>query len=131
MLEPSLSPVFSRAVHWPGAASVSNPLAVTKAYAARFTQLGLHTKPFRIDPAPGGKGFEVHARLLQDAQLRDIIGDTDPEQALRTALRDAKQIFETGEVLRATPRPHGDRPKTLFGSAVDTAEDHAKGGGVL
>jgi D-lysine oxidase len=39
-LEPSLSPVFRHAVHWPGAASVSNPLAVTKAYAARFTQLG-------------------------------------------------------------------------------------------
>jgi D-amino-acid dehydrogenase len=39
-LEPSLSPVFRHAVHWPGAASVSNPLAVTKAYAARFTALG-------------------------------------------------------------------------------------------
>ena len=39
-LEPSLSPVFRRGVHWPGAASVSNPLAVTKAYAARFTALG-------------------------------------------------------------------------------------------
>jgi len=39
-LEPSLSPVFRHAVHWPEAASVSNPLAVTKAYAARFTQLG-------------------------------------------------------------------------------------------
>jgi D-amino-acid dehydrogenase len=39
-LEPSLSPVFRHGVHWPEAASVSNPLAVTKAYAARFTQLG-------------------------------------------------------------------------------------------
>jgi D-amino-acid dehydrogenase len=39
-LEPSLAPVFSHAVHWPNAASVSNPLAVTKAYAARFTTLG-------------------------------------------------------------------------------------------
>ncbi len=39
-LEPSLSPVFSRAVHWPGAASVSNPSAVTKAYAERFTERG-------------------------------------------------------------------------------------------
>jgi D-amino-acid dehydrogenase len=39
-LEPSLSPVFQRAVHWPGAASVSNPLAVTRAYAARFRALG-------------------------------------------------------------------------------------------
>jgi D-amino-acid dehydrogenase len=39
-LEPSLNPVFKQAVHWPDAASVSNPLAVTKAYAARFTALG-------------------------------------------------------------------------------------------
>jgi D-amino-acid dehydrogenase len=39
-LEPSLNPVFAHAVHWPDAATVSNPLAVTKAYAARFTALG-------------------------------------------------------------------------------------------
>jgi D-amino-acid dehydrogenase len=39
-LEPSLSPVFHRAVHWPGTASVSNPLGVTRAYAARFRALG-------------------------------------------------------------------------------------------
>lgn len=47
------------------------------------------------------------------------------------ALRDAKQLFETGEILRATPRPHGHRPTTLFGAAVDKAEDEAKGEGVL
>jgi D-amino-acid dehydrogenase len=39
-LEPHLAPVFRHAVHWPDAASVSNPLAVTKAYAARLTALG-------------------------------------------------------------------------------------------
>ena len=39
-LEPSLLPVFRHGVHWPEAASVSNPLAVTKAYAARFAALG-------------------------------------------------------------------------------------------
>ena len=39
-LEPSLAPVFRHAVWWPDAASVSNPLAVTQAYAARFTALG-------------------------------------------------------------------------------------------
>jgi D-lysine oxidase len=39
-LEPSLNPVFAHAVFWPQAASVSNPLAVTRAYAARFTTLG-------------------------------------------------------------------------------------------
>jgi D-amino-acid dehydrogenase len=39
-LEPSLSPVFAHAVYWPQAASVSNPLGVTRAYAARFAALG-------------------------------------------------------------------------------------------
>ena len=39
-LEPSLNPVFKRAVFWPKAASLSDPLAVTRAYAARFTKLG-------------------------------------------------------------------------------------------
>lgn len=39
-LEPSLNPVFAHGVFWPQAASVSNPLAVTRAYAARFTTLG-------------------------------------------------------------------------------------------
>lgn len=39
-LEPSLAPVFRHAVHWSGAVSVSNPLAVTRAYAARYAALG-------------------------------------------------------------------------------------------
>jgi len=39
-LEPSLQPAFRRAVFWPQAASVSNPLGVTRAYAARFAALG-------------------------------------------------------------------------------------------
>ena len=39
-LEPALHPVFAHAVFWPQAASVSNPLGVTRAYAARFAALG-------------------------------------------------------------------------------------------
>ena len=39
-LEPSLAPVFHRAVFWEGTVSVSNPLAVTQAYAGHFTALG-------------------------------------------------------------------------------------------
>ncbi len=38
-LEPSLAPRFRRAVLWPQAASLSNPLAVTRAYAKRFASL--------------------------------------------------------------------------------------------
>jgi len=40
VLEPSLHPVFQHAVFWPQAASLSDPLAVTRAYAARFAALG-------------------------------------------------------------------------------------------
>jgi D-amino-acid dehydrogenase len=39
-LEPSLNPIFAKAVFWPKAASLSDPLAVTRAYAARFRALG-------------------------------------------------------------------------------------------
>ncbi|HZL41026.1 MAG TPA: FAD-binding oxidoreductase [Pseudolabrys sp.] len=39
-LEPSLNPVFAKGVYWPKAASLSDPLAVTRAYAARFRALG-------------------------------------------------------------------------------------------
>ena len=39
-LEPSLAPVFRHLVHWESVASVSNPLAETRAFAARFAALG-------------------------------------------------------------------------------------------
>ncbi|HEY7247507.1 MAG TPA: FAD-binding oxidoreductase [Xanthobacteraceae bacterium] len=39
-LEPSLSPVFRHAMLWEGAASLTDPLAVTRAYASRFAELG-------------------------------------------------------------------------------------------
>jgi len=39
-LEPSLRPAFEHAVFWPEVASISNPLAVTQAYARRFSALG-------------------------------------------------------------------------------------------
>jgi D-amino-acid dehydrogenase len=39
-LEPSLAPVFSHGVFWRDAASINNPLGVTRAYVARFSALG-------------------------------------------------------------------------------------------
>jgi D-amino-acid dehydrogenase len=38
-LEPSLAPAFRHAIFLPEAASITNPLALTRAYAARFTAL--------------------------------------------------------------------------------------------
>lgn len=64
-LEPSLQPVFRHAVHWESTASISNPLAVTQAYARRLGELGgialvgdartLHRSSglWRIDTASG------------------------------------------------------------------------------
>ncbi len=82
----------------------------------------------RVQPAPGDKGFEVHARVREGT---DLPGEKDAPRKLRQALRDAKQVFETGEILRVKPRPHGERPPTLLGGAVDKAEADAKGEGVL
>jgi D-amino-acid dehydrogenase len=56
-LEPSLAPVFRHAVHWQGAVSVTNPLALTRAYAARFAALG-------------GLAFIGDARSLHRADTR-------------------------------------------------------------
>src|SRR5262249_12863058 len=39
-LEPSRAPAVRHAAHWQGVAGVTNPLAVTKAFAARFATLG-------------------------------------------------------------------------------------------
>ena len=39
-LEPALTPVFRHAVHWTGAVAVTDPLALTRAYVARFADLG-------------------------------------------------------------------------------------------
>ncbi|MBV9555549.1 MAG: FAD-binding oxidoreductase [Pseudolabrys sp.] len=75
-LEPSLEPVFKRAIHWPGAATLTNPLAVTRAYAARFTSLGgvilqgdalsLHKsgKNWRVDTQSGALDAEAAVMAL-------------------------------------------------------------------
>jgi D-amino-acid dehydrogenase len=72
-LEPHLEPVFRAAVHWSDVATVSNPLAVTRAYAARFAALG-------------GLTLEADARSLHRAAGRwrvdTIEGPVDAEQAV-------------------------------------------------
>jgi hypothetical protein len=73
-----------------------------------------------VRPAPGGKGTELAARLR-------AAGPTGP----RSALRQAKQLIEVGEVLRVDPQPHGHRPATPTGKLVESATRHAGGEGVL
>jgi hypothetical protein len=80
----------------------------------------------RVDPAPGGKGTELAARVRDAAQSG---GDLRPQ--VRSALREAKQLIEAGEVLRVDPVPHGPRPPTPGGKLVESATRRAGGEGVL
>ncbi|AVT35036.1 hypothetical protein C6361_33960 [Plantactinospora sp. BC1] len=58
-----------------------------------------------VRPAPGGRGTELVAVLCEDeppplARLSAWLTGEDRREAVRTALRQAKQLAETGEVLR-------------------------------
>jgi hypothetical protein len=50
---------------------------------------------------------------------------------VRTALRQAKQLIEVGEVLRAEPEPHGKRRPTPGGLLLEAATKRAGQEGVL
>ena len=89
----------------------------------------------RIRPAPGGKGTELAARLVQRSSgsapgLARLTG-SDPQGDLRSALRKAKQLIEVGEVLAVDPVPHGKRNATPTGAALEAATKRAPEGGVL
>ncbi|GAA0250383.1 hypothetical protein [Cryptosporangium japonicum] len=85
-----------------------------------------------VRPAPGGKGTEIGVRLAEGeptgakAAAQRFAG-TDPRQAVRAALRDAKQLLEVGEVL--SPDRPGTTEKTLTGKPLELAIAHAKGEG--
>ncbi|MFF0150164.1 hypothetical protein [Micromonospora sp. NPDC005203] len=72
----------------------------------------------RLRPAPGDRGTEIAVRLRDGAQLpvaaaaRRATG-RDPEQAIRAALRESKQLIETSEVL------HPDYPPTTEPTPVN------------
>ncbi|MEH0971759.1 hypothetical protein V6U77_11565 [Micromonospora sp. CPCC 205546] len=66
-----------------------------------------------LRPAPGCRGTELAARPVPGAAppaglAAHLVGD-DPGLLVRRALREAKQLAETGEVLRADRWP-ADRP---------------------
>jgi hypothetical protein len=94
------------------------------------------TVEVRTRPAPGGKGTELTARLRHrgpstsgNATSR-AKGET-PQQALRSALRQAKQLIEVGEVLQVDPAPHGTRRRTPGGLLLEAATKRAGKEGVL
>jgi len=84
-----------------------------------------------VRPAPGGRGTELGLRL-RDARPTGPIArltGTDPRQDLRTALREAKSLLETGEVLRPDGPPTTRRTKT--GKVLELATRRAGGEGRL
>lgn len=90
----------------------------------------------QVAEAPGGEGTELRARLRQAepsgvASAVARLSGNDDRQRVRSALREAKQLIEVGEVLRVNPIPHGVRAATPAGKLVDIIARRAPGEGVL
>jgi hypothetical protein len=78
----------------------------------------------RTTPAPGGRGTELAARF------RAPVADEEIGE-LRSALRQAKQLVEVGEVLRVDPAPHGHREPSPQGAVLEGMTAQAPKEGVL
>lgn len=88
----------------------------------------------RIDPAPGDRGTELAVRLKEQPLPHDVnigarLSGRDPRQPVRRALRDAKSLVETGEILELEPRTSG--PRTLASGLVEAVSRRAAGEGRL
>jgi len=89
-LEPALKPAFARAIFWPGAASLSNPLAVTRAYDARFEALGGITLTGDARSLKrNGNGWRVDSKYLRsiDPQAVLALGPWSAEVLLPMGIR--------------------------------------------
>ena len=113
-LEPSLAPVFRHAVHWQGVASVTNPLAVTQAYAARFAALGgvgVRGDARSLHRADGRWRVETTEGPLDAAQAVVALGPFAPDLLAPLGIvscRSASSAATTGTIGRpATPRSRG------------------------
>ena len=69
-----------------------------------------------LHEGPADWGTEIHARWRRPASPKDA------GVALERALRETRQLAETGEVLRNEPRSAGRRRRTPQGALVDWAE---------
>ncbi len=74
-------------------------------------------------PADPGKGTELVVTVNRPGKAS--AGD------VRSALRQAKQLLETGEILRNDPVPHGRRRPTPSGLLLEAATRRAPKEGVL
>ncbi len=88
----------------------------------------------QVRRAPGGRGTELAARLRAGeptgaAGAAARLSGRDPRQELRSALRQTKQLLETGEVLSADP-PASTR-RTITSLPLELATRRAGGEGRL
>src|SRR4051812_3030358 len=106
--------------------TVDRPVAELAALPSPLADLG-DAVEVRLQPAPGDKGTELAARLTGTPQGR--LNGQPPLEALRSALRQAKQVAEVGYVLEAdlntTTRP------TPLNEPLRQATRHAGGEGRL
>jgi hypothetical protein len=89
----------------------------------------------RVRPAADGKGAELAVRPARrpsgNGSGAARLTGGDPRGDLRSALREAKQLIEVGEVLAVDPTPHGKRKATPVGAALEAVTKRAREGGVL
>jgi hypothetical protein len=88
----------------------------------------------RVRPAPGGKGTEIAVRLTEGepsglAGFTARFGGRDPRHAVRAALRESKQLLETGEVLAPNHPPSNRR--TALNRPLEYAIRHGRQEGLL
>jgi hypothetical protein len=82
--------------------------------------------------APGHRGTEIEARLREPVPARGVVArlaGEDPRQPIRLALREAKSVLETGEMVRPD-EPSTSRP-TPMGRVLDVVTRRARGEGRL
>ncbi|KAA6223455.1 hypothetical protein CP973_17340 [Streptomyces albofaciens JCM 4342] len=88
----------------------------------------------QVRPAPGDRGTELAVRLKEApsaaaASLPGRLAGQDPRQEVRTALREAKALLETGEVMRPDAPP--TTRDTPAGRLVGLVTRRSGGEGVL
>jgi hypothetical protein len=98
-----------------------------------LVQLG-ESVEITVRPAPGNRGMELAARLREPmptglASVSARLRGGDPRQLIRTALREAKSLIETGEVLY--PDEPSPMRSTPAGKILELATRHAGGEGRL
>jgi hypothetical protein len=87
----------------------------------------------QVNPAVGNRGTALAARLRHEptgvVATAERLAGTDPRQKVRIALRESKQLVETGEILQ--PEKASTVKRTLTGLPVDFAVSRARGEGRL